>query len=797
MKIKPFFITLIMCLWVSQLFAQLIQGYVKSENGDNIFLANIAILNTNLGTVTDQSGKFELPLREGTYKVTISAIGYATKVQTISTDETGLVIFLKEEAQALNEVVVTAQKNEQTIIETPLAITSLSAKKIQDTRTWNLSGLTALVPNYLYQELGVGFQQIQSIRGVQVFSENLAVATYIDGVNQLDILANGFQLTDVERIEVLRGPQGTLFGRNALGGVVNIITKEPTNETKGFAEIGVGNLGLQRHSLSVKTPIIKEKLFLGVSGLYQSREGYWENDTTGTSSTDGSIVGETVGDEESLYGNLYLKWLPSTNFSAKLNIKAQRDWSNASGFFVSQPNETIAFENPDKIYLGRIGSHERNIVNTALSLKYYAPTFTFTSISALQTIGLAFEDISFSDGSIFHSFRDKTIGEKLPPQRVWSQEIRVNSIEGSKVQYTAGVYGFLQRSFEPSTNLVQELTPNTFGIFRNEGKNYGIAAFGQLTYSFTDKLAVTAGLRYDYENREAIFNGSEFNFETFEIIYDRRFDNGEVIINRQDITLDGNYSALSPKLVIVYTPSVFSNLYASYTRGFRAGGINAQRLPQGIEQTFDPEYSDNYELGYKLHSSDNKLSISTTAFLIQWQGLQFFNLVAPPFTFARENVGDARSWGIEIQSFFIPERNLLFDLSFGLNETEYENFILKRSDEERDISGNSLSNAPSSTFMLGVQYQIDIVNKLKATVRTEARQIGEFFTDIQNDLRQPTYTLINARLALNYDRYELTFWGQNLTDERYLAFGSADISFSRSVRTASPLTYGMSLSVGF
>ncbi|MDD3005595.1 TonB-dependent receptor plug domain-containing protein [Flavobacterium sp.] len=209
--------------------------------------------------------------------------------------------------QTLEEVIVTANKSEQRNIEVPVAVTSISAKSVTNSRLVTVSDLTGRVPNYLYQELGVGFQALQSIRGIQVFSENPAVSTYIDDVNLLDILAGGFALTDVERIEVLRGPQSTLFGRNAMGGVVNIFTKQPTNKTTGFVEIESGNFALQRYSAGFKTPLIKDKLFFGINGLFQVRDGFMKNDITGTTATDASLNGRTVGGEENTYGNAFLK----------------------------------------------------------------------------------------------------------------------------------------------------------------------------------------------------------------------------------------------------------------------------------------------------------------------------------------------------------------------------------------------------------------------------------------------------------------------------------------------------------
>ena len=700
----------------------------------------------------------------------------------------------------LEEVMVTANKREESIIKVNTSVTSLSSKKIEDTRTWGLSGLTALVPNYNYQELGVSFQQIQSIRGIQVFSENPAVSTYIDDVNNIDILANGFAFTDIERIEILRGPQGTLYGRNAMGGVVNIITKKPTNQTNGFAETSFGNLGLQRYSTGIKTPIIKDKLYFGLNGLYQTQDGFLKNDITGTSATDTNLNGKSVGGEKNLYGNMFLKWLVSNRFQLTLNLKGQQDKSNNSGFMVSQFSDTYAFANPDVINLSRIQNHERNILNTSLVAKYNADKFTITSISALQTISFGFKDLDFP--GIYHSYYDGKIGELLPPQKVWSQELRINSHSDSKFQYTAGVYAFTQKGYEPTTNTAYELSDaeavafglpsGTYLINRNRSNNSGLAGFGEMSYQLTNKLKTTVGLRYDYEKREATFNG----------FGDAMLFNGVITEINPNITSNGNYSAISPKFSVNYSVNELSNIYATYTRGFRAGGINASSLPEGVRQTFDPEYSNNYEIGYKSYLLNKKLSIGASAFLIQWKDLQFYNLVAP-FTYARENVGNAQSAGIEIEVSALPTKGLQLDGSFGFNPTEYKGFDLKRVnfgtgvESTTAIGGNKLSNAPTHTLFLGAQYEYSINTKLKAILRGEIRNLGKQYTDIQNQIEQPSYTLLNSRIGLTYDKYSLFIWGQNLNNERYLAYGNPDSSFGRQSRMAQPRTFGITLSAKF
>jgi iron complex outermembrane recepter protein len=787
-KIKNY-VALLLCVATAfNIFAQNINGTVRNNDGNAIAFANIAVLNQNIATLSDENGNFALQLNNAYgNKLSIAAIGFSTKIVEILNNSEKIDVVLSDNTETLSEVVVTANKREEDILSVATSITSLSAKKIEDTRTWGLGGLTALVPNYTYQELGVQFQQIQSIRGIQVFSENPAVATYVDDVNSLDIIANGFALTDVERIEVLRGPQGTLFGRNAMGGVVNIITKKPTNKTNAFAEVSVGNLNLQRYSAGFKMPLVKDKLFFGLNGLYQTQNGYWKNDTTGTVSPNATANGKLVGGEKNLYGNLFLKWLPMQKLNFTLNLKGQRDWSDNSGFMVSQQKTGVeALKKPDVINLARISEHERNILNTSLVAKYFGNQFTLTSISAYQTIDLAFKDLDFP--GIYHSFYDNAIGEKLPPQRVYSQELRINSNSDSKLQYTAGLYAFSQEGYEPTTNLVFEFTPTNFAIFRNRSNNSGVAGFGEASYQITEKLKVTAGLRYDYEKREATFNG----------FGDANFINGVVTNVRPDTTVGGNYSALSPKLALNYAINDRSNLYLSYNRGFRTGGVNAQRYAPnlGINQTFNPEYSDNIEAGYKFNSQNNKVSLGASLFIIRWKDLQLFNLAAP-FAYARQNLGDALSTGFEVESSVIVLRGLQFDASLGINETSYKAFSLKRPGSETAIGGNTLSNAPSHTLFLGAQYEYAIAKKLKAVIRGEIRNIGSYYTDIQNTIQQSPYTLINTRFGVTYDNYSLFFWGQNLNNERYLAFGTSDTSFGNSVRTAAPRTFGVTLSAKF
>jgi iron complex outermembrane receptor protein len=781
-------------------YGQQISGKVTDAAGESIAYVNIAVLNTAKGAVTNKDGSYQLTLEKGSYQLVFSAMGYASQIQSIEVADQALTVdvTLFDKSQTLDEVVVTALRAEQRLVETPVSVTSLSSKAIEDTRTWELKDLTGLVPNYFYGEIGVGFQQIQSIRGISVFSENPAIATYVDGVNQLDILANGFQFVDIESIEVLRGPQGTLFGRNAMGGVINIRTKQPTNKTEGFADVTFGNLGLQRYSAGFRTPLVKDKLFLGITALRQQRNGFLVNDTTGTVLPQANAHGKTVGDETATYGNVFLKWLASSRLDVTLNVKSQVDQSNASGFFVYQLTDELARNNPNKINLGRLGEHRRDILNTALSANYRAPKFNFNSTTTFQQIGLSYNNIydaNFGGGIIYASYRGGSLGERPTPQQVFTQELKITSLpQRNRLNYTAGAFFFSQNAFEPTTNIAIDYgpvvgpfflgplyAPGVNVVFRNEGQNLGVAAYGQVSYKITDKLEVTGGLRYDQERRENTFNSNVLLF------------NGVETATVADTTVSGTFRALSPKLAFTYSPNANSSVFVSYLRGFRAGGVNTQRV-QGIDLTYEPEFSDNIEAGYKRGFAENRLFLAATAYYIDWKDLQFFTQFGPNL-FGFDNVGDARSYGVEAEVSAIPLKNLRLEANLGFNESEYRDFTLAG----ENLSGNRLANAPKSTLFLAAQYNLPLSEQLSFMLRGEYRHVGQTFSDRENQLAIADYSVINLRTGFTYkQKFDLIFWVRNLTDQRFIAYASASTANgNRNSLISPPRTLGVTLSAKF
>ncbi|MEM6287174.1 MAG: TonB-dependent receptor [Bacteroidota bacterium] len=767
-------------------------GTVTAPDGAPIAGASVAVLNTPIGAATDADGRFAVDLPAGPYRIRVSAVGYATAVRAVTVPEAALRIVLTPSEAALGDVVVTAERDEARLLDTPVAVTAIDGREADAAQIWEVGDLVGRVPSYLDQEAGVGFQSIQSIRGLQVFSETPAVTVVVDGVPNVDILAGGFALTDVERIEVLRGPQTTLFGRNALGGVINVVTRRPTAAVEGYADASVGNLGLQRYAAGLRGPL-SGTLFAGASAVFETRDGYFVNDTTGAVAPLPEAAGATVGGERSFYGNASLRWLPSARWSVALNAKAQLDASDESGFFVGAASEEVAFATPDALNLARVGRHDRDIAQGALSVTYAAPVVDVTSTSTVQQIGLAFEDID--SGGVFDSFAGGEVGGR-GVQTVLSQELRATTAgRDGPVQATAGLYGFLQTAREPTTNLISTpsfVVEGASDLYRNVADNAGFAAYGQATADVADRLALTLGLRYDVERREATFNG----------FGDAVFQDGAVTEFRPDTTVSGTYAALSPTAAVSYAVTDDASAYVRYTRGFRAGGVNAQRLPDGLGErvTFDPEVSDNLEVGVRAQLGP-RVYASVTGYSIWWSDLQFFNLVAAPFTFARENIGDARSQGVEAELSAVPVDGLRLDVALSVLDTEaavYEGFVLERLDAdfqpvEIDITGNRIANAPAHTASAAAEYRVPVSATASVFARGSVRSVGGFFTDVQNDLRQDAYEIVDARLGVAVGRVEAAVWVQNLTDARPLSFGAPDTSFNRRAVAGPPRTFGLTV----
>jgi len=759
-----------------------VTGSVQNTKNETIPGASVYLLNTNFATATDKSGAFTFKnVRNGKYSIQVSAVGYATTVKAISI--TGPVdkisISLAEAGSQLDEVVVSAQKSDENPQTLPISVSALSATKVTDYKIWNTKDITAIVPN-LYSANPGDNRNVTGIRGIVTTSYDPAVATYIDGVNQFGLDTYIAQLEDIERIEVLRGPQGTLYGRNAMGGVINIITKQPTNDVHGFAQVDYGNIGQQRYSLGVRGPLIKDKLFLGVSGIYSQLDGFYINKYTNSK----------FDKQHSFMGNYYLKYLATDRLSFTLNVKNVENRNDGS--FALAGNPTAALATPYVVNQNAGTTLMDNIFNSSLSVKYSGSAFNFSSQTAYQTNYRYYNTPIDGDFSPLDAVTIvNNYGKDYNNVKVLTQEVKFSSPASSTsaIKWVGGLYGFYNDNpvkqgthFGADGPLLGAPFPNFTSIATNKTKSLGAAAFGQGTYSVTSDLDVIVGLRYDYEHVKQNVLG-EF-----------QMDGQPSSVSRPDTSAKANFKAFSPKAGLAYRVNGNHNLFATYSRGFRAGGLSdlGSDPSQPPLYAYNPESSNNFEVGSKNTFANGRVRANVTVFYTTVNNAQVPTLVLPAAITIVQNAGKLESKGAELELAINVVKGLELDYNAGYTDAKYKTLLLASNGSTVDLNGNRQVFTPKVTSMLGLTYGHK-VGQVNLSAHGDWRYLGEQYFDLANQIKQGSYHLINGRVGASYKNVDLFFWGANLFNKRYIDYA---YDFGAS-HLGNPRTIGVSLRGNF
>lgn len=763
--------------------AQTLSGTVTDHQRQPVARASVRLLNTNLGAITDASGNFSIEgLRTGKFIVQVTAIGYAARTTEVMVngDMKPLAISVSESSTQLDDVVVTAEKQEEDKQEIPATISTLSSDQVQQYRLWNTRDITAIVPN-LYSNNSGDNRNVTSIRGITTTSYDPAVATYVDGVNQFTLDTYIPQLMDVERIEVLSGPQGTLYGRNAMAGVINIITKQPTNTAGGFGEISIGDYGQTRYALGYRTPLIPNKLFFGISGVYDRAGGFYTN-----------VFNDTKFDKRTTFtANYFLRYNVSSRWALSLNMKSNSTRNN--GAFPLAGSVDGAFEDPFTVNQNATTKLIDNNFNGSLVANYSGNKVNFFSQTAYQTNYRYYDDPIDGDFSPYDIITIiNNYGREWNNVKVFTQEFKLSSPASrtSPFKWTAGTYLFHQNApNKQATHFGEDA-----GMFGVPGTNFstinttwaysnGIALYGQGTYTFFDHLDITAGLRYDYEHKKQTVLG-EYQVDP---------DPNPMFETQPDTTGRADFNALSPKLAVTYRQDNHT-YYASYSRGFRAGGMTPLGSDPSVPPlyVFKPEYSSNYEVGTKHYFLDNKVMVNVSLFYIKVTDVQVPTLVLPDAVTITQNAGELTSKGIDFQLSATPVRNLQFDYNFGVNDASYDKLNLAQDGGEENLEGNKQIFTPAFTSMAAIQYGYSF-GPVKVTARSEWMMLGKQYFDLPNTIEQDPYSIFNVRAGASYDRFELMFWGRNLGNERYIAYA---YNFG-ATHLGNPRNYGVTFRVTF
>lgn len=758
-----------------------ISGKVTDAKSNPVNDVAVHLLNTNIAVFTDEQGNYTInDIRAGRYIISFSAAGYAAQNKNVEVTSAinNIDAQLADATGELDDVVVTAEKKEESLQNVPASITALSSKQVNEFRLWNSKELTAIVPNMFSNNPG-DERNVTSVRGITTTSYDPAVATYIDGVNQFSLDTYIATLFDIERIEILRGPQGSLYGRNAMGGVINIITKQPSNNTNAFTEINVGNYNQQRYILGFRTALVKNKLYFGIAGFYNQRAGFYTN----------KFYNNSYDRLNTFTGNYYLKYLPVTNWAITLNVKHQEN-RNKGPFPLSGTVED-AFSSPYVIEQNAVAKMNDNTLNTSLSINHAGARLNFISLTAWQNNHRYYNAPLDGDFSALDAITIiNNYGSKWNNVKVFTQEFRFTSPANttSHFKWTAGAYFF--RQYIPNkqaTHFGNDAgmfgVPDTdFSIINTStGRNTGMAAYGQLTYSITKKFDLIAGLRYDYENKKLDVEGE----------YAKDGEPSFIIL--PDTSAKAHFNAVSPKLGLNYAAATNTNVFITYSRGYRTGGLTQLSSDpfQPPLYPYKPEYSNNIEAGIKNNFYHDRLQLNVTAFYTLVNDSQVPTLILPDAITVTRNTGKLNSRGAELELAATPVKGGQIAYSFGYTNATYKSLKISQSGNVADLNGKRQIFTPEVTSMLAAQYAYTINEKHQAgiVVRGEWSYLGKEYFDLTNNIKQPPYSLFNARIGVSTKHFELFFWGRNLSNKKFIAYA---YDFG-AVHLGDPKTYGVTL----
>ncbi len=530
-------------------------------------------------------------------------------------------------------VVVTAQKESENVEESPVSVTPVTADTLEKSGARSVSEAAQYAPNVFFSEFTARKVSNPRFRGVGASPSNPGVATYIDGVPQLNANSSSIELVGVNQIEFVRGPQSALFGRNALGGVVNITSTRPSLKTwNGSINAPFGNFSWADVRGTAAGPLMVDTLALGLAAGYSGRDGFTTNDVTG----------HDLDSRSAAFGKVQLLWTPAVNWEIRgiVNGERARDGDYALGDLAALRT------NPFHVSHDFEGFTNRDIVAPTALVTHAGQTIDFSATTGF--VSWKTRDVTDLDYSALPLFtRDNKEEDDQFTQELRFASARSSAIvvsEGVSLKWQGGLFFFTQNYKQDAVNSFSPfvLSPQVgFAVEQHSPESAlddrGVGAYGEGTLTFAGKLDATIGVRFDRENKKAQLN-TFFSPEIFP---------------PTAVALEETFTDTSPQFTASYHAAPGRTFYATAARGFKAGGFNAAS-PAGSE-AYDEEHSWNYEAGVKSLWLGQRLSLNAGVFYLRWSDLQV-NLPNPlvPQQFYIDNAGRAVSKGFEVEVNAVP-----------------------------------------------------------------------------------------------------------------------------------------------
>ena len=743
---------------------QTVTGTISDDSGDPLIGATILEKGTGNGTVSDFNGNFEINVSNDAMLL-ISYTGYADT--ELSVEGSGRMnITLAEKSEVLDEVVVTgfsgvvgrARKRVASIQKIPESVTALNSEGIEKAGISNVADFAELVPNMKLSEaqaVGVNFLVVRGIP--QIRNGDAPVAFVVDGVTIPDPALLNQEVFDLALIEAVKGPQGALYGKNAIGGAINIYSKEPTNESRNNIQLGAGNGGYYTGQIVSSGALSTDKAYYRVSGKYQNFNGLLTNtllDKKVDFSKDLNLRGQVILTPSSKFkATATLQYMNTDAGATYYSIDPASIGTGGATFDIGiDPNPTDA---NSVIHQDVFGNSDMKNIFGSINLQYNLGKAKLQSITSYNTVDRnTTGDLDFTEEPFdgFVNFFGLDQGEFNDTKSI-NQEFRLSSNNSaSKVDWSLG--GFFQnieRNFYQS-----DLTFSDDWAVTDYTVDFNtIAFFGFLDYKLSDKLTASFGLRYDIDNYE--------QEDRLPIL----FGEPAAIINKRDDNV------LQPKASLSYQASDNALLYFNYGRGYRAGGFNAQ-FTDLFAGDFRKELSDNFEIGAKTSLWNNRFLLNGSVFFSDFTDRQQFVYDFDNFVPGNYNYEKSTISGFELDSKIRLSKYLDVLLSYGFVNSKIDEGGTTggASGTTRNLSefnGNFTSFVPQNNFNLGLASSFDVGETASIDVNINLNGTGKIYWYDSNDegTFSDAYQLLDARVTLNVNKISFSLWGKNITDQQY------------------------------
>ena len=666
----------------------------------------------------------------------------------------------------IDEVSVVGFKQDRASIS-PVSQQAMGERFIENNQLMGIRDLSGMIANFYMPDYGSRQYSPIYIRGIGSRVNSPSVGVYVDGIPYFDRTVLDMDLFGVSKVEVLRGPQGTLFGRNASAGLINVFTRSPLDYQGTSARVSYGSYNDLLVAASTYNKV-SHNFGLSLAANYHHTDGFLTN----------TFLNNKADRMDNGTIRLGAAWKPTERWTSRFT--ATLDLTRQNGYPYAPYNPQTGILQP--IAYNRESSYRRLVGTLGMSWRYDADGWSLNSQTAFQHNNGRIEvDQDYSPQDIF--------AVKMPHrQNQVSQEFTLRSTNDSRYQWIVGAFGFHQQ--DHFTVYTTRIASKLYEVNQNKLPTMGFAFYHVSTFNIVKGLWASAGIRFDWE-KNSLKNFSKKIKLTDPneppILKPLDPKNGWQITGFDASRIDRQ---ITPKFTLKYQFTPFRMIYATVAKGYKAGGFNAVRETDA-DYTYKPEHTWNYELGTKWSFLKGLLAFEASAFYINWQHQQL-SVTVPALGNVVRNVGHSNSKGFELALNATPLPSLSLQASYGYT---YAKMLEARMGVGKDYSGNMLPLVPRHTLSFNANYVVNNLGRIadKLMFNANLTGVGPLYWREDNAVKQSFYTLLNLKAALTRGIFTLEVWSRNTLATHYLTYYF--VAPTPMAQKGKPFTIGTTLMV--